>query len=185
MMTRIASTLALAGFLTVIAPASTFAQSPPPARPDAPATLDDILKELRALRAELNEATGAGLRAQILVARLALQEQRITGVARELTEIQEKLRASEQAKPVANMLKAFGMPEGAPGAAGAPGQPEAANPFFDMIRGQAEQLEKGDAELKARQEELLRLLGDEQSRWTAFNAQLEALERGATPATRR
>src|SRR5688500_9338519 len=106
MMTRIAFTLALAGFLTVFAPASTFAQSPSQARPDAPATLDDILKELRALRAELNEATGAGLRAQILVARLALQEQRITGVARELTEIQEKLRASEQAKPVANMLKA-------------------------------------------------------------------------------
>lgn len=179
-MTRIASTLALAGFLTVIAPASTFAQSPSQARPDAPATLDDILKELRALRAELNEATGAGLRAQILVARLALQEQRITGVARELTDIQEKLRASEQAKPMANMLKAFGAQQAEPGEP-AP----AANPFLDIIRGQAEQLEKGDAELKARQEELLRLLGDEQSRWTAFNAQLEALERGATPATRR
>ncbi len=178
-MTRIASTLALAGFLTVIAPASTFAQSQPQARPDAPATLDDILKELRALRAELNEATGAGLRVQVLVARLALQEQRITAVGRELTEIQEKLRASEQAKPVANMLKAFGAQEAAPG------EPAAANPFFDIIRGQAEQLEKGDAELKARQEELLRLLAEEQSRWTAFNAQLEALERRAMPATGR
>ena len=179
-MSRTLTTLALAGFITVIAPALAFAQPQPQVRPVAPATLDDILKELRALRAELNEAADAGLKAQVLVARLALQEQRITGVGRELSEIQEKLRASEQARPVANMLKTFGVQEAEPGEPATP-----PNPFFDAIRGQAEQLEKGEVELKARQEELLRLLAEEQSRWTAFNAQLEALERRAGPSTGR
>ena len=42
--------------------------------------------------------------------------------------------------------------------------------------GDVRELEKSDAELKARYAELSRLLADEQSRWTAFNAQLEALE---------
>jgi hypothetical protein len=38
---------------------------------------DPLLAEVRALRADLNQATGASIRTQLLVARLTLQEQRI------------------------------------------------------------------------------------------------------------
>jgi hypothetical protein len=41
--------------------------------------------------------------------------------------------------------------------------------------------EKTDFDLKLRQAELLQLMAQEQSRWTAFTAQLEALEKALTP----
>src|SRR5215472_2372413 len=42
-----------------------------------PASLDDVVSELRALRAELRQTTGGSTRMQVLIARLAAQEQRI------------------------------------------------------------------------------------------------------------
>lgn len=137
------------------------------------ATLEQIVSELRALRAEMNQAAQAGLRAQLLVARLALQEQRISVVARELTETQEKLEAQERSRPMAELLKNMGTdPEAAKS-----GHTPPPNPFLDAIRGQAEALDKSTEELENRHAELSRALADEQSRWTAFNAQLEMLER--------
>jgi hypothetical protein len=146
------------------------------ATPSPRATLDEVLAELRALRAELTEVAHASLRAQLLVARLALQEQRITTVSKELADVYEKLQANDRHRPIADMLKAMApkADEGTSNQADNP--PQEANFFLDAIRGQAEQLEKSDAELKARYAELSRLLADEQSRWAAFNAQLEALE---------
>jgi hypothetical protein len=49
-------------------------------------------------------------------------------------------------------------------------------PFLDAIRRQAAELDKS-GELKAQFAELSRVLAEEQSRWTTFNAQLEALEK--------
>lgn len=77
-------------------------------------------------------------------------------------------------RPIANMLKSM---SGQAEAADA-GGPKEANFFLDAVRGQAERLEKSDEELKARHAELARLLAEEQSRWTTFNARLEALELG-------
>ena len=66
------------------------------------ATLDEVLAELRALRAELIEVAHASLRAQLLVARLALQEQRITTVSKELADVHEKLQANDRQRPTAH-----------------------------------------------------------------------------------
>ena len=140
------------------------------------ATLDEVLAELRALRAELIEVAHASLRAQLLVARLALQEQRITTVSKELADVHEKLQANDRQRPIADMLKAMAPKAGEGTSNQAEGPPQEANFFLEAIRGQAEQLQKSDAELRARYDELSRLLADEQSRWAAFNAQLEALE---------
>ena len=41
------------------------------------ATLDDLLEELRAFRSELKDSPATSLRAQLLLARLQLQEQRV------------------------------------------------------------------------------------------------------------
>jgi hypothetical protein len=179
-MTRRRHAFVLAGLLVVWSAVPSVAQTQPQGAGTGAPTLAEILQELRALRADLNEAMAAGLRAQLLVARLALQEQRISGVGREMAEVAEKLHANEQAKPMAALLKNMGASKDA-----APGsEPAAANPFFDAIRNQAEALEKSDEELKARYAELSRLMADEQSRWTAFNAQLEALETGAASGRR-
>jgi hypothetical protein len=46
--------------------------------------------------------------------------------------------------------------------------------------------EKTDSDLKVRQTELMQLMTQEQSRWTVFNTQLEALEKAlAAVAPRR
>src|SRR5687767_6832701 len=62
------------------------------------ATMDDVLNELRALRTELKESSAATLRAQLLVARLQLQEQRINTVWRQLSEVDDKLQANEKGR---------------------------------------------------------------------------------------
>ena len=49
---------------------------------------DPLLAEVRALRAELNQAAGASIRTQLLVARLTLQEQRINTISKQLADVQ-------------------------------------------------------------------------------------------------
>ena len=133
--------------------------------PSRAATLDDVVAEVRALRSEVQ----AGVRAQLLVARLQVQEQRIAGIARDLAETEKQIRDLEEARnPFLEQLLAK-MAEDPP----KPGEPD----LFGGMRAQFEKIQNGDPVLKERQVSLSRLLSEEQARWTAFNAQLEALER--------
>jgi hypothetical protein len=138
------------------------------------ATLDDVLNELRALRTELNESSAATLRAQLLVARLQLQEQRINTVWRQLSELDDKLQANENGRMAPEqVLKLMGVEPGAE-------PPKEMAPIVEMFRNQMDASTKTDSELKLRQAELMQLMTQEQSRWSAFNEQLEALEKAVT-----
>ena len=53
------------------------------------------MTEVRALRADIQQMADASIRAQLLVARLQVQEQRIAGIARQLAETEEQMRALE------------------------------------------------------------------------------------------
>jgi chromosome segregation ATPase len=55
-----------------------------------PASLDDVLVELRGIRADLAETSSASVRAQLLMARLQLQQQRIFGLARQMGDLQNQ-----------------------------------------------------------------------------------------------
>ncbi len=142
------------------------AQTAGPARP---ATLDDVVAEVRALRADMLKLQEASVRAQLLVARLQVQEQRIAGIARDLAQMEEQIRGLEAARnPFADaMLKELSKE---------PPKPEEAE-FAAALKAQLEKLQNGDPVLKERRDSLTQLLAEEQARWTAFNAQLEALER--------
>jgi chromosome segregation ATPase len=142
------------------------AQTPAPARA---ATLDDVVAEVRALRADLLRMQEASVRAQLLVARLQVQEQRIAGLARDLAEADEQIRGLEAARnPFAEvMLKQLSEQSAKPGE----------GEFAAALKQQLEKLQNGDPELAARRASLAQLLAEEQARWAAFNAQLEALER--------
>lgn len=140
-----------------------------PATSPRPASMDDLVAEVRALRTEMRQATESGLRAQLLVARLQVEEQRIAGLARQLSETEQQMRALEGARNpwLEQMLKEFDKNPPQPGE-------------VDMMAGFRAQLEKiqnGDPVLTERQATLSRQLADEQARWVAFNAQLEALEK--------
>ena len=154
--------------------AALLGQSPSPA-PRA-ASMDDVVAEVRALRMEMKQSAEAGLRAQLLVARLQVEEQRISGLARQLSETEQEIRALEGARNpwLEQMLKEFDKNPPEPGE-------------VDMMAGLRAQLEKiqnGDPVLKERQASLSRQLADEQARWVAFNAQLEELEKAVTAPRR-
>src|SRR3954466_2743238 len=53
-----------------------------------------LLAEVRAMRSELRDAAASSMRAQLLVARLSLQEQRLTVLHRELVDVQTQLAAA-------------------------------------------------------------------------------------------
>jgi hypothetical protein len=164
---------ALSAILVVgVAGRATGQQRTPPTV--APATLDEILNELRALRTELRESSDASLRAQLLVARLQLQEQRISAVWRQLSEVEDKIEANEKGRALPEqMFKLMGLEPGAE-------PPKEMAPFVEMFKNQVAASERTDSDLKLRQAELMQLMTQEQSRWTAFNAQLEALEKAVT-----
>jgi len=149
-------------------------QAPSPA-PRA-ASMDDVVAEVRALRMEMKQSAEAGLRAQLLVARLQVEEQRISGLARQLSETEQEIRALDGARNpwLEQMLKEFDKNPPEPGE-------------VDMMAGLRAQLAKiqnGDPVLKERQASLSRQLADEQARWIAFNAQLEALEKSVNAPKR-
>lgn len=166
---------------TLMAPAfiglATLLSGQTPAAPSRQASMDDLVTEVRALRADIQHLADASIRAQLLVARLQVQEQRIAGIARQLSETEEQIRALEGARNpfLTEMLKQFDKE---------PAEPGEVNPFAGM-KAQLEKLENGDPVLKERQSTLSRQLSEEQARWIAFNAQLEELERLVTATKRR
>jgi len=139
--------------------------------------MDELLVEVRAIRADLDRAAAASLRGQLLGMRLQLQEQRIATLSRQLSDVQERLRANQQARlSMANSLAMFG------------GQKEQASPeerkqmdfIFGPLKQQIAAFDKADAELRLEESALVGQLQQEQNRWTAFNGQVEELERATS-----
>src|SRR2546427_5740379 len=52
---------------------------------------DPLLEEVRALRADVNHAASTGIRAQLFIARLQSQEQRINALSGQLTDLRRQL----------------------------------------------------------------------------------------------
>ena len=155
--------------LLIVSPSIASAQAPAPPKS---ATLEDVVAEVRALREDIRNMQQANVRVQLLVARLQVQEQRIAGIARELTRTDEEIRALEAARNpfTETMIKELSKE---------PEKPEE-EAFRTMLKGQLEKIQNGDPALAERRASLGQLLADEQARWTAFNTQLEALERELT-----
>jgi hypothetical protein len=178
----------LAAFLVTIAGASALsAQGTRPASDAAP--LDQLLQEVRGLRAELAQASAASIRAQILVGRIQLQEQRIHTLSAQLSDVRRRLSTGESSltMPAGALKHLEDAMRGNPANNAAAAEPNQA-PAFDPLVFLRAQLEQGQVELQSlRQEEaaLTQQLAVEQGRWTEFNAQLDALEREISAAARR
>jgi hypothetical protein len=134
---------------------------------------DALIAEVRALRAEINQVAGAGIRMQLLVARLQLQEQRVFTVARHLTDAQNALAAS-RARLAGEQARVRQLEEAASRASG-----QSLMTFQQAILEAAPQIEQQQRQelgLKARETELLRSVHDAQALWMDFNNRLDALE---------
>jgi septal ring factor EnvC (AmiA/AmiB activator) len=150
----------------------------------SPSSSDALLIEIRALRADLNQRLDAGLRAQLLVARLQVQEQRISTLSRQITEIQQQLQTNERVRsPLEAQLKTFE----AAHANASEAEKKDGDFMLDTLRSQIKSMAKSDEELQRQHLYLSGVIAEEQSRWTAFNARLEELEQllTASPVPRR
>jgi hypothetical protein len=144
-------------------------------------TLNGLLLEVRALRVEVRQITSAGIRTQLLVARLQLQEQRVLTAARQLAETESAL-AALQGRIAGERIRVRQLEEAG---ARATGQGRIAFQQVVVEAGaQIDQQQRQELHLQTREKELQRALSDEQARWTDFSDRLDALERalpGSTP----
>lgn len=95
-MRKISQAVVLTAILVAAVAGGVTAQQRP--APSRAATLDDLLEELRAFRSELRDSSATSLRAQLVLARLQLQEQRVNTIWRQLSEVEEKLQATQKGR---------------------------------------------------------------------------------------
>jgi chromosome segregation ATPase len=132
------------------------------------------LSEVRGLRADISGFASSSLRAQLLMGRLQLQEQRILTLGRKLAEVQSSLATSRKevaeqqlrSQAWGNRLKTSDAAERQ--------RLEAVNP---NPKTQLHEIQVRARELEAEQIELINQINAEQDRWTDFNTRLDALER--------
>jgi chromosome segregation ATPase len=172
---RTSAVVAVALIWVVAAAGQTARPTPTPAK----ASLDDLLSEVRELRAEVNRAAGASIRTQLFVARLQLQEQRVNSVVRQLVDVQNRLASVRQGQ--AAMRERLTATE--EGQARLPLEDRS----DDQIRALRLQLDQGESreqELRAQESALSSVVAAEQSRWAEFNDRLDGLERSLPGASR-
>ena len=138
---------------------------------------DELVGEVRALRADVQESAAATIRAQLLVGRLQLQEGRINNVAWQLADVRRLLegREAQKAKPLGSRKSIEERM-----AAGVTG-------FDQAIRDVNSELARIEAEeqpLRNQETQLASQLKAEQQRWMEFSSRLDELER-ALPNTPR
>lgn len=142
----------------------------------SPATLDDLLSEVRGLRADLAQSSSGTIRAQLVMGRAQIQEQRIAGLRRDLTDIQFQLRVATQQRERTDAL-AVDVEQGI----------RSGNLGTDRIRQLERELadvkdrlvreQRLEQELRYKEGELTNTLAAEQNRWIDFNSRLDDLER--------
>ena len=153
------------------APASAQGPAPAAAGPKGD-VMADVLAELRALRSELRQASEAGIKAQLLVGRLQLQEQRIGGLSKQLAETQQQLSDNDKAR---GSLKAqVDLIDGNLGKSSST-EREGGDQVLAPLKGILQQMDKRDQELRTQETYLTNLIADEQSRWASFNSLLDQL----------
>ena len=172
LLSAIATTCVLAGAAGIV-----FGQEPRAADAGAP-TLNALLTEVRGIRAELNQAASASLRAQLLVARLQLQEQRINVVSAQLAEARRLVLPQEAKESEKAMeLKRFEGFGAEPGSLFSSDERQAIAERIPQLKEELAQIRGHLLRLRAQETEFADLLASEQTRWVEFNSRLDELER--------
>lgn len=138
--------------------------------------MDQLLSEVRGLRAELTQAAGASMRMQLLLARLSLQEQRITTLNRQSSELQQQLTDATRDRSMTvqhlEQLTTAIQNNTVP----APAQKDAEYEISALKTRVADQQQE-EQRLQNQFAEISRVIAAEQGRWMDFNSRLDELER--------
>jgi chromosome segregation ATPase len=145
-------------------------------------SIEQLVAEVRGLRAEIRQAADTSMRAQLLVARLQLQEQRITSLSRQLSDAQRQLAENERGRSaLAGQMAIFERDDETRSA----DEREGLELVVGPLRAQLKLMDKADGDLQAQQTYLTGLIAEEQSRWTTFNAMLDELSKSVEVRTPR
>jgi chromosome segregation ATPase len=163
--------LAAAGVAVVQGGSGVIVAQTPRAADSSEAAVSALVSEVRALRAQLSESSQRGLRLQLLMGRIQMQEQRIAYLDRQRSDITAKL--SDQTSALARMRTQTQILDGGC-------DPSVARRECDnMIRAVKHEMatqEAAEQRLRAQETDLANALSTEQSRWSDFNSRLDELE---------
>ena len=163
-------------FASLLAAGSTFfvvsAQGTRPV--DSSDAIAALVAELRAVRAELVEASQRTLRFQLLLARLQLQEQRIGHLDRQRAEVTKALM--DTGTMTAMFTSQFEqMERGCEAATGE--ERKACESQLTTMKTTATTHQAREQQLRMQEQELSQAIATEQGRWADFSARLDDLER--------
>jgi hypothetical protein len=141
-----------------------------------PATLDDLLVEIRALRAELRQTTRATAQMQLLTARVQLQEQRLAVLSNQRNDVSTRLALATRLRSEAERQnQVFEENKDRNQEIGISRQElEAQQRFF---KANFDQQRDAERQLRVQDSQLAAEIADEQNRWQDFNSRLDELER--------
>jgi chromosome segregation ATPase len=141
-----------------------------------PASLDDVVSELRALRGDLQRTSGATARMQLLTARLTAQEQRIGILASQRANITPRLiEATRQRAELESQVKRLEemstrhIPSEVP--------PADLEGMLENFKNTLAHFRDAERQLRTQDDHLAAEIANEQNRWLDFNGRLDALER--------
>ena len=152
------------------------AQSPATPRAEVgDAAVSALVTELRALRADLAAASRNQLRAQLLLGRVQMQEQRLAYLDKQRLDTASAVML--QAQMTSAMRSGFGGGD-ASGCASMPLPEQRRECELNMTvrKQQMADQETREQQLRNRESELANALSAEQARWSDFNARLDELE---------
>jgi hypothetical protein len=173
----------VAGWLLVGGIAAGVAASPPliaqaPARAESSdAAVAALVSEVRALRADMAAASRNQLRAQLLLGRVQMQEQRLAYLDKQRSDAAAAIMM--QSQMTSALRGPFGARADSDGCSKLPSV-DARNDCeanVTMMRRQLAEQEAREQQLKAHENELTDALSAEQARWSEFNSRLDELER--------
>ena len=135
-----------------------------------------LVTEVRALRADLAAASRNQLRAQMLLGRVQMQEQRLAYLDKQRSDIAAYAAAQAQmTSGLRNQVEGFkaGQCAGLP----SPEQRRDCEAQGAMLARQLAEHDTRDQQLRAQERELEAAVSAEQARWSEFNSRLDELER--------
>jgi chromosome segregation ATPase len=141
-----------------------------------PATLDDLLNEIRALRAELRQTTRATAQMQLLTVRLQLQEQRLAVLSNQRADVQNRLGVETRLRADAEaQVQRFEEMKTRNESLGISRAELDAQEF--AFKRPFAQHRDAERDLRAQESDLSAQIAAEQNRWQDFNNRLDELER--------
>ena len=146
----------------------------------SPATLDDLLRELRGLRADLNESLRSTTRSQLVMGRVQVQEQRLAAFRSELADTQFQLRIAAQDRQRTEAL-ATSVEDGIRSGNLATERARQLEKELADVKDRLSREQRTENELRNREAELVNTLAIEQGRWSDVNSRLDDLERAFSP----